>query len=70
MEPGQEYQRGWHQCVRCGCTYPEKMLQMVRRRDNVLRIDEQVWMCDDFERCQSMKLQRDEALDAPRKAKP
>ena len=57
-----QYATGWHQCFRCGCTYGSRDLRLFHRVDTVLRIDEQVHLCTDEERCARMKLERDEVL--------
>lgn len=63
MKPNRpQYNTDWHQCVRCGCTFPERELEQGRRRDVVLAIDETIWVCREPTRCALYKAHRDGEL--------
>jgi hypothetical protein len=53
------YANDLHQCVKCGCTFLPASLRECRRVDQLLRLDETVFVCLDEKRCARFKIERE-----------
>lgn len=52
------YCRNWHQCHRCGCTYPDHQLRKLQLVDDVLKVTSDVHQCTDAARCERFGKER------------
>lgn len=52
------YAHDFHRCERCDVTRSVRHLQLVKRVDEALRLDDQVFVCVDEARCAELKTMR------------
>lgn len=56
------YATDWHQCHRCGCTFPDASLRKLQLVDTVLQLKSDVFQCLDEPRCARFKEHREGEL--------
>lgn len=49
------YNHDWHQCSRCGCTYPLRALNAGLEKDLILDLTSTVYSCKDPKQCEEFK---------------
>lgn len=57
-----QYATDWHQCTRCGCTFPDRELKKLQLVDDVLQLSSDVYVCLSAERCARYEGYRKEQL--------